>query len=249
MKIPKHLAIIMDGNGRWAKRRGHPRIFGHIRGSARVRDIVRECGRLGVKHLTLYAFSSENWGRPSDEVSILMRLLQKYLVRERKTLMANNVRLHAIGDLDNLPAPARKALDETIELTRHNWGLNLTFALSYGSRQELIGAIKKLAKKVKTWELNPEDITEKTLEQHLFTSEMPDPDLIIRTSGEYRLSNFLLWQAAYSELYITETLWPDFDEKELAKAFEEFGRRTRRFGLTDDQIKQHDSQQIEVSLT
>ncbi len=237
MKIPQHLAIIMDGNGRWAKQRGRPRLFGHIRGSARVRDIVRECGNLGVQHLTLYAFSSENWGRPSDEVKILMRILQKYLVRERKTLMKNNVRLSAIGALENLPQSVRSALYETIEITSQNTGLHLTFALSYGSRQELISAIQKIATKVQTGTLTPEDIQESTITEHLFTAQTPDPDLIIRTSGEFRLSNFLMWQAAYSELYISHTLWPDFDESELRKAFEEFGKRTRRFGLTDDQLK------------
>ncbi|MDZ4677020.1 MAG: isoprenyl transferase [Oligoflexia bacterium] len=238
MKIPQHLAIIMDGNGRWAKHRGRPRLFGHIRGSARVRDIVRECGRLGVKYLTLYAFSAENWGRPSDEVSILMRILQKYLVRERKTLMKNDVRLFAIGDLDSLPSHVRNALYETIEITSQNKGLNLTFALSYGSRQELVSAIQKIAQDAKLGVINPQDIQEQHINERLFTAQMPDPELIIRTSGEYRLSNFLMWQAAYSELYITDTLWPDFDEQELTKAFEEFGKRTRRFGLTDDQIKE-----------
>jgi undecaprenyl diphosphate synthase len=235
MTVPQHVAIIMDGNGRWAKLRGRPRIYGHIRGSAQVRPIVREAGRLGVKFLTLYCFSAENWGRPSGEVSILMRLLEKYLVRERKTLMENNVRLTAVGDISSLPQHALSALRETIALTAKNTGLTLTFAVSYGSRQEMIEAIRTLTQEVRSGVLHPGQITEDVFQKYLFTKSMPDPDLIIRTSGEERLSNFLLWQAAYSELYFTEKLWPEFTIKELHTAFEEFSRRKRRFGLTEDQ--------------
>jgi undecaprenyl diphosphate synthase len=235
MTIPQHVAIIMDGNGRWAKLRGRPRIYGHVRGSAQVRPIVRECGRLGVKYLTLYCFSNENWGRPSAEVAILMRLLEKYLVRERKTLMANNVRLNAIGDISALPQHALLALRETIALTAQNTGLTLTFAVSYGSRQEIIEALRTLAQEVRSGVLNPGQINEDIFNKHLFTKSMPDPDLIIRSSGEMRLSNFLLWQGAYSELYFTEKFWPEFSIEELRKAFKEYSQRRRRFGLTEDQ--------------
>jgi len=235
MTVPQHVAIIMDGNGRWAKLRGRPRIYGHVRGSSQVRPIVRECGRLGVKFLTLYCFSAENWGRPSGEVSILMRLLEKYLVRERRTLMENNVRLTAIGDISSLPQHALSALRETMAITSKNTGLTLTFAVSYGSRQEIIEAVRTLAQEVRSGVLHPGQINEEVFHKRLFTKTMPDPDLIIRTSGEMRLSNFLLWQSAYSELYFTEKLWPEFTITELHGAFEEFTRRKRRFGLTEDQ--------------
>ncbi len=235
MTVPQHVAIIMDGNGRWAKLRGRPRIYGHIRGSSQVRPIVREAGRLGVKFLTLYCFSAENWGRPSGEISILMRLLEKYLVRERKTLMENDVRLTAIGDISSLPQHTLEALRETIALTARNNGLTLTFAVSYGARQEIIEAVRTLAQEVRSGVLHPGQINEEIFHKHLFTKTMPDPDLIIRTSGEIRLSNFLLWQSAYSELYFTEKLWPEFSIQELYLAFEEFSRRKRRFGLTEDQ--------------
>jgi undecaprenyl diphosphate synthase len=241
LKIPNHVAIIMDGNGRWAKLKGRPRIYGHIRGSAQVRPIVRECGRLGVKFLTLYAFSSENWGRPAPEVTVLMRLLRKYLIRERKTLMDNNVRLRAIGNIDSLPADALDALKETVRLTAENTGLTLTFALSYGSRQEIINAVKLLSTDVATGNLGAGDINEQLISSRLETSYMPDPDLIIRTSGEQRLSNFLLWQAAYSEFYFTEKFWPEFSLSELHKAIADYSNRSRRFGLTDQQIQASDS--------
>lgn len=237
MTVPQHVAIIMDGNGRWAKLRGRPRIYGHIRGSAQVRPIVRECGKLGVKFLTLYCFSAENWGRPSAEVSVLMRLLEKYLRRERKTLMENNVRLSAIGNLSTLPQSALSALQETMALTAKNTGLTLTFAVSYGSRQEIIEAARTLAQEVRSGVLHPGQITEDIFKNHLFTKSYPDPDLIIRTSGEMRLSNFLMWQASYSELYFTEKLWPEFTITELLTAFEEYSKRKRRFGLTEEQIQ------------
>jgi undecaprenyl diphosphate synthase len=246
MNVPKHVAIIMDGNGRWAQARGRPRIFGHIRGSSRVRPLVKECGKLGVQYLTLFAFSTENWGRPTDEVGILMRILEKYLVRERKTLMKNNVRLSAIGEIANLPVSVQSTLNETIRMTAHNTGLRLTFALSYGSRQELIRAAKELAKEASAGILKPEAITEENLQAKLWTAGMPDPDLIIRSSGEFRISNFLLWQGAYSELYFSEKLWPEFDISELHRAFAEFSRRTRRFGLTDDQIMKRGREEAEL---
>jgi undecaprenyl diphosphate synthase len=236
MTIPKHIAIIMDGNGRWAKLRGRPRIYGHIRGSSMVRPIVRECGKIGIKYLTLYAFSSENWGRPEAEVKILMRLLEKYLVRERKTLMENNVRLVTIGDSASLPQHALAALKETIHLTSKNTGLTLNFAISYGARQEIIEAVRTLAQEVRSGVLNPGQINEDVFKKHLFTRDIPDPELIIRTSGEMRLSNFLLWQCAYAEFYFTEKLWPDFSIAELHKAVSDFSSRTRRFGLVDAPI-------------
>ncbi|MCC6276860.1 MAG: isoprenyl transferase [Oligoflexia bacterium] len=227
---PAHVAIIMDGNGRWAQSRKRPRLFGHIRGTKRVREIVQYAGELGIKYLTLYAFSEENWGRPTQEVSVLMKLLEKYLVRERATLMKNNVRLFSIGDRSKLPDGPRRALEKTMSLTSHNTGLQLTFALSYGSRQEIVRAINKLR------ETKQGVISEDELAQALDTSEMPDPDLIIRTSGEHRLSNFLLWQGAYSEFYVTETLWPDFTKEELDLALNNYSQRERRFGLTSQQV-------------
>jgi undecaprenyl diphosphate synthase len=220
----------MDGNGRWANQRNRPRLFGHIRGSAQVRPIVRECGRLGVKYLTLYTFSEENWRRPSQEISVLMRLLEKYLQRERKTLMENSVRLQAIGDLNKLPGTARRILEETIKLTEKNTGLTLIFALSYGAQQEIVAAVQKIAEAVKAGQLQPSEISTETIQKNLFTAEIPDPDLVIRTSGEHRISNFLLWQSAYSEFYFTPKLWPEFDVKELHKALESFSNRERRYG-------------------
>jgi len=237
MKIPRHIGIIMDGNGRWALRRGRPRVFGHIRGSSRVRPIIRECGRLGVKYLTLYAFSSENWGRPSDEVGVLMRLLQKYLAREQKTLMKDDVRFRTIGNVSKLPEFAQKIIYETQELTKANTGLTLIFALSYGSRQEITEAVRGIAELAEKGVLRSKDITEDLISDNLNTGrDIPDPDLIIRTSGEMRLSNFMLWQAAYSELYVTEKLWPEFDIQELHKAIGSFSSRKRRFGLTVEPV-------------
>jgi undecaprenyl diphosphate synthase len=225
----------MDGNGRWASQRGRPRIFGHIRGSSQVRPVVRECGKLGIKYLTLFCFSSENWGRPVDEVSLLMRILKKYLVREIKTLMDNNVKLCAIGDLNALPQVVREALENTIKLTSQNTGLILTFALSYGSRQEILHAARQIAEEIKSGTLKIEDFSEELFCKKLFTTGMPDPDLVIRTSGEHRMSNFLLWQSAYSEFYISNKYWPEFDVAELKAALSEYSRRNRRFGLTPEQ--------------
>ncbi len=235
--IPNHVAIIMDGNGRWAENRGRPRIFGHIHGSARVRPIVRECGKLGVKYLTLYAFSAENWGRPSDEIQTLMRLLCKYLAREEKTLMKENVRLNSIGDIEKLPSVAKKLLQEVILKTSHNTGLCLTFALSYGSQQEILRAVKKIAQDIKEGKTTSENINVNNFKNYLYTLDMPDPDLIIRTSGEMRLSNFLLWQAAYSEIFVTSKNWPEFSIADLHLAFEDYSKRQRRFGLLESSVQ------------
>ncbi len=231
-----HLAIIMDGNGRWAKKRGHPRVFGHIRGATALRAIVTECTKLGMGYLTLYAFSTENWGRPTDEVQLLMKLLCKYLLRQQKTLLKQNIRFCAIGDLDKLPVIAKKIVLDTIQKTSHNTGLCMTFALSYGSRQEITKVVQAAAREVQSGKLDPAQITEDYINSHLFTQDMPDPDMIIRTSGELRLSNFLLWQAAYSEIYVTPKLWPEFKPADLHEALEDYDKRHRRFGLTREQV-------------
>lgn len=238
MMTPRHIAIIMDGNGRWAERRGRPRIVGHVRGCGRVREIIREADRLGVKVLTLYAFSSENWGRPADEVGVLMRLLYKWLVRERKELMEKNIRFRSIGAIDRLPSVVQKLVRETEEVSANNTGLQVTLALSYGGRDEILAVTKRLAKKVSSGELSAEDINEGLFSDELFTTEIGDPDLLIRTSGEQRISNFLLWQLAYAELYFTDTMWPDFKASDLRLAIDSYMRRQRRFGLTSQQIQQ-----------
>lgn len=234
---PKHIAIIMDGNGRWAERRGRPRIFGHIRGCGRVREIIREADRNGVKALTLYAFSSENWGRPEDEVSVLMRLLYKWLIRERKELMEKNIRFRAIGNINKLPGTVQKMVLETTKISLSNTGMQLTLALSYGGRDELVQAVQRVAKKVVAGELAPEMINEQVFSDELSTADIGDPDLLIRTSGEQRISNFLLWQLAYAELYFTDTMWPDFKPSDLRRAIDSYSRRQRRFGLTSQQIE------------
>jgi undecaprenyl diphosphate synthase len=235
--VPKHVAIIMDGNGRWAERRNRPRVFGHIRGCGRVREIIREADKQGIKALTLYAFSSENWGRPLAEVEILMRLLYKWLIRERRELLEKNVRFRAIGSLQRLPEVIQKLVRETEEISRENTGLAVTLALSYGGRDELVAAAQKLASKAASGELAPNEITEQVVADTLLTSEIGDPDLLIRTSGEQRISNFLLWQLAYSELYFTDTMWPDFKAADLRQAIDSYIRRQRRFGLTAHQIE------------
>lgn len=220
----------MDGNGRWAESRGYERTFGHIRGARVAKTIIEKCANIGVKHLTLYAFSTENWMRPLQEVSFLMQLLGRHLRRERATLLKNNIRFTTIGDLSRLPAPVRAEVLTTVEQTSKNTGMHLVFALSYGARQEITKAMRVLAEQVRSGLLSPEDINDCVVSTYLETTGTPDPDLIIRTSGEYRLSNFLLWQAAYSELYITQALWPDFGEDELERAFQFFANRERRFG-------------------
>lgn len=243
MEIPKHIAIIMDGNGRWAERRGRPRVHGHIRGCARVRDIIREADRLGVRALTLYAFSSENWGRPDTEVGVLMRLLSKWLMRERRELMDKKIRFRAIGDLSKLPAFVRKLVDETTELSLGNTGLNLTLALSYSGRGEILEATKRACVEVAAGKLRIQDISEGLFGSYLQTADLGDPDLLIRTSGEERISNFLLWQLAYAELYFAEVMWPDFKPVDFRRAIDSFARRQRRFGLTQSQVESTDVNQ------
>jgi undecaprenyl diphosphate synthase len=223
-KIPAHIAIIMDGNGRWAKSRRLPRIFGHRAGINSVREIVRACGELGVQILTLYAFSSENWSRPSIEVRALMKLLQQYIVRELPDLQKNHVRLRAIGRLEALPEGAHKRLTQAIQATARNKGLTLILALNYGGRQEIVDACNRAI------EAGHKRIDEKTLARYLYAPDCPEPDLLIRTSGEMRLSNFLLWESAYTELYVTKTFWPDFRRRDFYEAIADFQRRERRFG-------------------
>lgn len=235
--VPKHVAVIMDGNGRWAQARGLPRLRGHEAGAESVRDITRACREWGVKALTLYSFSTENWKRPAEEVAGLMALLAKYLVEERAEILNNGIRLEAIGETDRLPLPVRTALKEMMFASRNNKDMVLNLALSYGSRAEIVDATRKLAKKVATGRLRPDQIDEAALSAELWTAHLPDPDLVIRTSGELRLSNFLLWQIAYAELYVTDTLWPDFRRAELRKAFDAFGTRERRFGQTGAQVQ------------
>jgi len=220
----------MDGNGRWAKKKLMNRVRGHEQGSDTVRSIVTASREIGIKILTLYAFSTENWARPESEVKALMALLKKFIVAEREDLQKNNIRLNMIGQRDKLPPDVRRELDKTLELTGNNEAMTLNLALSYGSREELTRAVRKIAAKLASKQLSPEEITEEVISAHLYTSGMPDPDLIIRTSGEYRLSNFLLWQAAYSELYITDTLWPDFTREEFVEILKNYQTRDRRFG-------------------
>ncbi len=230
LKIPRHIAIIMDGNGRWAQKRGLPRIVGHKAGVESVREVVRTCSDLGVEYLTLYTFSKENWKRPREEVMGLMKLIKKLLRSEVEDLNRNNVRLRAIGRLEDLPVEVREELERSMKLTEKNDGLKLYLAISYGSRAELADALRKAIEKFKNGELDPNSITEETLRQFLYAPELPDPDLLIRTSGEMRISNFMLWQIAYTELYITPTLWPDFRKEELLEAIKDYSRRERRFG-------------------
>lgn len=236
-KIPHHVAVIMDGNGRWAKKKGKMRIFGHKNGVQAVREIIEAAAEIGVKVLTLYAFSSENWSRPKKEVDTLMSLLAASLKKEFKSLQKNNIQLRAIGDLNNLPNKARKELEEVIKKTLNNDRMILNLALSYGSRAEIVNAVKSISKKVVNNELNIENIDEKTINNHLYTFSLPDVDFLIRTSGEQRISNFLLWQIAYAELYFTNTLWPDFKKQNFYDAISEYQKRERRYGKTSEQIK------------
>lgn len=228
--IPKHVAIIMDGNGRWAKKRSLPRVEGHRQGAESVRAVVRAAGQVGIKYLTLYAFSVENWNRPKLEVDTLMKYLARYLKNEIAELDGNNVRLEVIGQVYRLPEFVQKQLKETQEALSKNNGLTLVLALSYGGRTEIVDATRSIAAAVKEGKLDPEEINEKIFAEHLYTKHLPDPDLMIRTSGEMRVSNFLLWQISYAEFVLTQTLWPDFREKELVLALEEYTRRHRRFG-------------------
>lgn len=231
-RLPSHVAIIMDGNGRWAEMRGRDRAFGHLRGARMAKQAIETCAEIGIEQLTLYAFSTENWKRPRAEVSFLMLLLGRHMRKERLNLVRHNIRFSVIGDLSRLPAPVVEEVEKTIAATSACTGMSLTFALSYGGRQEITQAARALAADVAAGRLSADDITEDTFTSKLQTAHMPDPDLIIRTSGEFRLSNFMLWQAAYSELYVTETLWPDFERPQLLEAFEHYAKRERRFGCT-----------------
>jgi undecaprenyl diphosphate synthase len=235
IRLPRHIAIIMDGNGRWAKRRGFPRIMGHRQGVKAVRSTVRLCRELNIEVLTLYAFSQENWGRPKEEINALMDLLYDYLKSELDDMLGNQISLRAAGQIENLPERVRTCLLDTIEKTSSNTAMVLNLALSYGGRAEIVGAARSLAHQCISGTLSPEAIDESIFASNLYTSGLPDPDLLIRTSGENRLSNFLLFQTAYSEFYITPAFWPDFDESELLKALFEYQNRERRFGLTNEQ--------------
>jgi len=237
-KLPSHVAIIMDGNGRWAKQRGLDRVFGHQQGVNALREVIEAAAETGIKYLTCYAFSTENWGRPDDEVSALMGIMVQSLSKETDTLAKNNIRLRAIGDVDRLAADVRNRLNETINLTAVSTGLNLVVALSYSSRWEITEAARKIASDVKKGILLPEKITEDDFERYLTTYGIPDPELMIRTSGELRISNFLLWQLAYTELYFTDKLWPDFGKDDFYNAIIDFQKRERRFGKTSDQVSE-----------
>lgn len=236
-KLPKHIAIIMDGNGRWAQEKGQDRLFGHLHGVESVRDIVEGCAEIGINFLTLYAFSTENWDRPEYEVIGLMELLVDTIKKEVPTLNKNNIKLHVIGATHMMPESAQAELQEAIDKTAQNTGLNLVMALSYSSRWEIIQATQNIAKDIQSGKLQPEEINQHIYNQYLTTAHIPDPELMIRTSGEHRISNFLLYQMAYTELYFTETLWPDFRKENLYEAIINFQQRERRFGKTSSQVK------------
>lgn len=235
--LPKHIAIIMDGNGRWAEQRSLNRIAGHQKGIKRAKEMIRSCSQLGIEVLTLYAFSRENWKRPELETKALMRLLKRFLLAEANELISNNIRLNAIGTIEELPHEVTTLLYDLIDKTKDNTGMVLNAALSYSGRSEIIRAVKNIVADAARGTLTTQQIDENLFSSYLFTAAIPDPDLLIRTSGEHRISNFLLWQMAYTELYITDTLWPDFTEKDLIRALEDYQKRERRFGLTRDQIK------------
>lgn len=239
-RIPRHIAIIMDGNGRWARSRGSERFEGHQAGVDAVHDTIEAASELGVKYLTLYAFSTENWNRPQPEVDLLLQLIVTALAREKANLLAKNVRLCAIGDLERLPAESRNSLRDSIDATAHCSGLTVTLALSYSSRWEITRAVRILAAEAAAGRLDPETITDASVDAALTTAGLPDPDLLIRTGGDYRISNFLLWQIAYSELYFTPVYWPEFGRQQLCEAIADFQRRERRFGLTSDQVQASD---------
>jgi undecaprenyl diphosphate synthase len=232
--LPRHIAIIMDGNGRWALARGKDRTHGHRQGGERIRPLVTECARLGLEALTLYSFSTENWTRSQEEIDFLMSLYVEYLIAERGELHGNNIRFVQIGRRDGLPQQVLDELDQTVELTKGNTGLTLALALNYGSRMEITDAVRDIARKVKDGSLDPDAITEDTITNHLYTAGLPDPDLLIRTAGEMRLSNYLLWQISYAELYVTDICWPEFDVTQLHKALEAYARRKRKFGGVPD---------------
>ena len=235
-RLPQHIAIIMDGNGRWARVNSVSRINGHRKGAESVRDIVKTCREIGIRYLTLYAFSVENWLRPTTEIRALMGLLEKFLRSELREMQDSGIRLMAIGDIETLPEKVKKLLQKTIENTSNNNGMVLNLALSYGGRDEIVGAVKEILKDSKSGKITPVDITKEVFSGYLYTSGIPDPDLLIRTSGEYRISNFLIWQMAYSEFYFTEVLWPDFRRENLIEAIVDYQERERRFGRTSDQL-------------
>src|SRR5450432_3542401 len=237
-RFPRHIAVIMDGNGRWAVRRGLERVRGHEQGAKTVRTVVTECARLrkdhgGPDYLTLYSFSMENWKRPTSEVTFLMQMYIDYLRRELPTMMENNIRFQQIGRLDNLPDAVLDEVNITLAETKNNTGLTLVLALNYGSRTEIVDAVRDIAEKVKSGEINPNEIDEQTISSHLYTAGMPDPDLLIRTAGEMRISNYLLWQISYAELFVSDVLWPDYNEQDLHEAIRSFAGRNRRFGALD----------------
>lgn len=237
-KLPEHVAIIMDGNGRWAQLKGFLRHKGHESGTKAVREVVEGCAEIGIKNLTLYAFSTENWNRPAVEVALLMKLLVSSLKSEIARLMENDIKLNAIGNLDALPKATRQELEKTIEITKDHKRMTLTLALSYGSREELVKTVQEISDKVKNKLISPRDIDEQVINNHLYTQNLPDVDLLIRTSGEQRISNFLLWQIAYAELYFTDILWPDFTKENLYEALLNYQNRERRFGRTSDQLNE-----------
>ena len=235
--LPKHLAIIMDGNGRWAKKQGFLRTLGHESGTKSVKEIIKSCAKLGIENLTLYAFSTENWNRPKIEVDTLMKILVRSLKKELKTLQDNDIKLNTIGNLEKLPKSAQDQLLGVIEKTKHNSRMTLTLALSYGSREEIVNAVRNISNKVKNNIISIDSIDDSIINEHLYTQNLPEVDLLIRTSGEHRISNFLLWQIAYAELYFTDVLWPDFKEQDLYEAIISYQKRERRFGKTSEQIK------------
>ena len=235
-RIPRHIAVIMDGNGRWAKQRSLKRIEGHRKGAESVREIVRACREIGVRYLTLFAFSVENWQRPREEVTALMVLLREYLLSELEEMMENGISLKSIGNVEALPPLIRETLTEIAAKTGENDRMTLTLALSYGGRDEIVAAAREIARRARAGTLKEEEITKETFSRFLFTAAMPDPDILIRTSGEYRISNFLLWQMAYTELYFTDVLWPDFSREHLLRAIADYQNRERRFGRTSDQL-------------
>jgi undecaprenyl diphosphate synthase len=235
-KLPKHVAIIMDGNGRWANIQGKNRVSGHQQGAKSVREVVEEAVKMEIEFLTLYAFSTDNWSRPKEEVSLLMKLLVNSLKKEFKRLIKNNIRLQSIGNMDGLPNPVKEELTYVIEKTKNNTGMVLTLALNYGGKEELTAAVKAIAFKVKNSIISPEKVDQSTIIEHLYTQNLPAVDLLIRTSGEERISNFLLWHIAYAELYFTKTLWPDFKKEDLQKALVDYTKRERRFGKTSEQL-------------
>jgi undecaprenyl diphosphate synthase len=243
--IPQHIAIIMDGNGRWAKKRNLDRVEGHRAGVKTVKKIVRASVKLGIKVLTLFAFSKENWNRPKDEVTALMELLKYYLKSDIQELMENNIKVRIIGDINDLPPDIQESLKEVVEKTSRNTGMNLVFALSYGGRAEIVNAVKKILDDSRNGLMSAENFCPDVFERYLYTSGLPDPDLLIRTSGEYRVSNFLLYQIAYTEIYVTKKLWPDFTKKDLIQAIHDYQRRERRFGMTSDQIRIDNGRKVE----